>query len=73
MKKSALTERRYRQAFMVIHHFPAMLLFAFLVSVVFAVLGKDNTRQRVFYGIKSFVLFIGIAVLLGWIMYPFPR
>lgn len=50
-----------------------MVLFAFLVSVVFAVLGKNVTRERIFYGIKSFVLFIGIAVLLGWIMYPFPH
>ncbi|MGH9396367.1 MAG: hypothetical protein ACRD18_05895 [Terriglobia bacterium] len=58
---------------MTIHHFPAMVLFAFLVSVVFAVLGKNVTRERIFYGIKSFVLFIGIAVLLGWIMYPFPH
>ncbi|MDE3178762.1 MAG: hypothetical protein KGM47_03800 [Acidobacteriota bacterium] len=58
---------------MVIHHFPAMVLFAFLVSVVFAVIGRSTTRGRIAYGIKSFVLFIGIAVLLGWIMYPFPR
>ncbi|MGH9345083.1 MAG: hypothetical protein ACRD19_15145 [Terriglobia bacterium] len=58
---------------MVIHHFWAMVIFAFLVSVVFAVLGRHTARDRVYYGIKSFVLFIGIAVLIGWIMYPFPR
>ncbi|MGH9328215.1 MAG: hypothetical protein ACRD2B_16220 [Terriglobia bacterium] len=58
---------------MVVHHFPAMVLFAFLVSVVFAVLGKDVLRERFFYGVKCFVLFIGIAILLGWIMYPFPH
>lgn len=58
---------------MVIHHFLAMVLFAFLVSVVFAVLGKDLLRERILYGIKCFVLFIGIAILLGWIMYPFPH
>ncbi len=57
---------------MAIPHFPAMLLFAFLASVVFAVLGKDTTRDRVLYGLKSFSLFVGIALLLGWIMYPFP-
>lgn len=50
-----------------------MVLFAFFASVVFAVLGKNAMRERIIYGIKSFVLFIGIAVLLGWIMYPFPR
>lgn len=58
---------------MVIHHFPAMVIFAFLASVVFAVIGRNTTRERVYFGIKSFVLFVGIAILLGWIMYPFPR
>jgi putative Mn2+ efflux pump MntP len=58
---------------MVIHHFPAMALFAFLVSVVFGTLYKETPREKVLYGIKSFVLFIVIAVALGWIMYPFPR
>lgn len=50
-----------------------MVIFAFLASVVFGVLGRNTTWERVRYGIKSFVLFVGIAVLLGWIMYPFPR
>lgn len=58
---------------MAIQHFAAMVIFAFLASVVFAVLGRNTTRERVRYGIKSFVLFVGIAVLLGWIMYPFPH
>jgi len=58
---------------MVISHFPAMLLFAFLVSVVFGVIAKNTTPERVLYGLKSFALFIGIALLIGWLMYPFPR
>ncbi|MGH9355710.1 MAG: hypothetical protein ACRD10_06230 [Terriglobia bacterium] len=58
---------------MVIYHFWAMVLFAFLVSVVFGVLAKDTPRSRAFYATKSFVLFVGIAVLLGWIMLPFPN
>ena len=49
-----------------------MVIFAFLVSVVFAVISVNTLRERIFYGLKSFALFIGIAVLLGWIMYPFP-
>lgn len=58
---------------MAIQHFPALVIFAFLASVVFAVLGRNTAWERVRYGIKSFVLFVGIAVLLGWIMYPFPH
>ncbi len=57
---------------MAIAHFPAMLLFTFLVSVVFGLLSKDTPRERLIYGAKVFGAFIGIALLLGWIMYPLP-
>ncbi len=57
---------------MKIPHFLAMILFALLVSVVFGVLGRDTSRDRVLYGIKIFLAFLGIAVGLGWLMYPFP-
>lgn len=56
---------------MVISHFEALVLFSFFVSVVFAVLAKQTLREQVIYGIKVFVAFVGIAVLLGWIMLPF--
>jgi hypothetical protein len=58
---------------MVISHVPAMLLYALLVSVVFGVIAKNTTRERLLYGVKSFALFVGIALLIGWLMYPFPR
>jgi hypothetical protein len=57
---------------MVISHFSALVLFAFLVSAVFGVLSKDTLRERLIYGAKVFGAFVGIALLLGWIMYPFP-
>jgi hypothetical protein len=57
---------------MLLHHFPAMALFAFLTSVAFAALNKTTWREKVIYGIKAFVLFMVIAIALGWIMYPFP-
>lgn len=57
---------------MALSHFTAMLLFSFLVSVVFGVLSKDTPRERLIYGAKVFGAFVGIAILLGWIMYPFP-
>jgi flagellar biosynthesis protein FliR len=58
---------------MAIPHFSAMLLFSFLTSIVFGVVSKDAPRERVLYAAKSFGLFVGIALLLGWVMYPFPR
>ena len=54
---------------MALSHFAAMILFAFLVAVVFGVLSKDTPRERAVYGAKVFGAFIGIALLLGWIMY----
>lgn len=53
-------------------HFPAMLLFSLLVAVVFGVLSKDTPRERLIYGAKVFAAFVGIAILLGWIIYPLP-
>jgi len=58
---------------MAIQHFAALLLFSFLVSVVFGVISKDTPRERLIYGAKSFGLFVGIAVALGWVMYLFAR
>ena len=57
---------------MAIPHFAALLLFSFLVSVVFGLLSKDTPRERLIYGAKVFGAFVGIALLLGWTMYPLP-
>jgi hypothetical protein len=54
---------------MVITHFSALLLFSFLTSVVFGVVTKDSPRERLFYGAKVFGAFVGVAILLGWLMY----
>ena len=58
---------------MAIPHLPAMIVFAFLVSVVFGVLSKDTPRERFIYGAKAFGAFVGIALALGWIMYFIPH
>jgi uncharacterized membrane protein YagU involved in acid resistance len=57
---------------MVVSHFTAMLSFSLLVSVVFGVLSKDTLRERLIYGAKMFGAFVGIALVLGWIMFPVP-
>jgi uncharacterized membrane protein YagU involved in acid resistance len=57
---------------MVLSHFTALLLFSFFVSIVFGVLSKDTPRERLIYGAKVFGTFVGVALLLGWIMYPIP-
>ena len=53
-------------------HFLLMVLFAFCVSTVFAVLMRDEPRTQLRFGALLFGGFIGVAVLLGWLMYPLP-
>jgi putative Mn2+ efflux pump MntP len=57
---------------MIVDHFPAMVLFAFLVSVVFGLLSRNTPRERLLYGAKVFAMFVGVALALGWIMYFVP-
>ena len=57
---------------MTVPHFSAMLLFSLLVSIVFGVLSKNTPRERFNYGAKVFGAFVGVALVLGWIMYPIP-
>ena len=53
-------------------HFLLMALYAFLVSVVFAVLLRDQPAEQVKTGAMMFGGFIGVAFVFGWLMYPFP-
>jgi multidrug transporter EmrE-like cation transporter len=53
-------------------HFLLMILFAFFVSVVFAVLMKDEPREQVKTGGMMLIGFVVSAYILGWLMYPFP-
>jgi hypothetical protein len=57
---------------MAISHFPALLLFAFFVSVAFGVLSKERPREQLIYGAKTFAAFVGFALLIGWITYFVP-
>jgi uncharacterized membrane protein len=50
-------------------HFPALVIFSFLVAVVFGLLGKDTPRERLVYGAKVWGSFVGTAVGVGWLMY----
>jgi hypothetical protein len=53
-------------------HLLLLVLFSLLVSTVFAALLRDHPRDQVVLGARIFAAFVGAAVLLGWIMYPFP-
>ena len=53
-------------------HFLLLVLFAFFVSLVFALIAKDETADQLRFGGLLFAGFIASAVVLGWLMYPFP-
>jgi hypothetical protein len=53
-------------------HLVVMLVFAALVSLVFAVLLKDEPTEQVRLGGLLFGAFVGTGVVLGWILFPFP-
>jgi hypothetical protein len=53
-------------------HFLLMVIFSFFVSLVFAVIAKDEVRDQVRFGGMMFGGFLVSAVVLGWLMYPFP-
>jgi hypothetical protein len=52
-------------------HFLLMLLFSFFVAVVFAVLMRDEPRERIRFGAMVFGGFVVSAFVIGWLMYPF--
>jgi hypothetical protein len=53
-------------------HLVLLAVFAFFVSLVFAVIAKDDPREQVRFGGMMFAGFLASAVALGWLMYPFP-
>ena len=53
-------------------HILLLAIFAFFVSLVFAVLTKDGAREQLRFGGILFAGFIVAALVLGWLMYPVP-
>ena len=53
-------------------HLLLLALFAFFVSLVFAVIAKDEARDQIRFGGMMFAGFLASAIVLGWLMYPFP-
>lgn len=54
-------------------HLLLLVLFACVVSVVFAAIAKDDAREQARFGGLLFAGFVVTALALGWLMYPFPR
>jgi len=55
-------------------HFLALVTFGLLVSVAFAVLSSEHTTaaERFRYGLKVFSYFVGLGLIVAWVLFPLP-
>ena len=58
---------------MIASHLLALVVFSTLVSVVFAMLLREDRGARVRFALMTFGAFVLSAVVVGWLMYPFPN
>lgn len=53
-------------------HLLLLAIFSLFVSVVFSVLMQDTWRDQLKFGAMMFAGLVISAIVLGWLMYPFP-
>lgn len=53
-------------------HFLYLVGFALFVSVAFGIFSSGTLRERVIYGVKSFLQFVIVSLILAWILYLIP-
>jgi hypothetical protein len=53
-------------------HFLYLLAFAFFASLVFAAFAEGTAKERVWYGTKTFLQFVGISLAIAWVLYFIP-
>lgn len=53
-------------------HLGLLVLFALLVSIVFAALMRDEPSAQLQFGAQLFAGFVVAALVLAWLMYPLP-
>lgn len=58
---------------MIASHLLALIVFSTLVSVVFAILLREDRKARLRFALMTFGAFVLSAVVVGWLMYPFPN
>jgi hypothetical protein len=53
-------------------HFLYLTAFAAIVSTAFGALSTGTSRERMFYGLKTFGQFMVVSLVLAWILYFIP-
>lgn len=54
-------------------HFSAVLLFALFASAVFGITQRETPKRMFRYGAYCFVLFVGSAIVVSWLMFLIAR
>jgi hypothetical protein len=54
-------------------HFSAVLLFVLFVAIVFGITMRDTPQRMLRYGAYCFVMFVGAAIVLSWLMFLIAR
>ena len=58
---------------MISSHLFALIVFSLLASIVFATLLREDRKSRVRFALMTMGAFVLSAVVVGWLMYPFPN
>lgn len=53
-------------------HFLYLVGFAFFVSIGFGAISNGTMRERLIYGVKTFLQFVVVSLILAWILYLVP-
>jgi len=54
-------------------HLFSMMVYAFFVAVVLALLRRNDRKSRLKYGLSLFLIMVVGALAFGWFMYLFAR
>jgi hypothetical protein len=49
-----------------------MTAFALMAAVVFGTVAKETPHERLTYGVKVFLEFMAIGLILSWVLYFLP-
>lgn len=54
-------------------HFLSLIVYAFFVSLVLALIRREDARARLKYGLSLFLIMVAGALVFGWFMFLFAR
>lgn len=56
-------------------HFLMMALYAAITAIVSAGIAPNmhTTQDRIKYGLKVFGMYLGVGLVLSWVLFPIPR